>query len=70
VFTNEYLKVEKFLSGIINSLFHSIKTTIIADNAVDGKMNNLQLVIVYAKIAAVALAFISSTSHISPRRMI
>jgi hypothetical protein len=70
VFTYEYLKVEKFLSGITNSSFHSITTTIIADNAVDGKMNNLQLAIVYAKTAAVALGFISSTSHRSPRRRI
>jgi hypothetical protein len=35
VFTNEYLKVDKFLSGITNSSFHSIKTPIIADNAAD-----------------------------------
>jgi hypothetical protein len=49
---------------------HSIKTTIIAENFVDGKMNNLQLAIVYDKTAAVALGFISSTSHISPRRKI
>jgi hypothetical protein len=40
VFTNEYLKVDKFLSRITNSSFRSIKTTIIADNADDGKMNN------------------------------
>jgi hypothetical protein len=70
VFTNEYLKVDKFLSGITNSSFHSIKTTIIADNAADGKMNDLQLAIVYANTAAVALGFISSTSHMSPRRRI
>jgi hypothetical protein len=55
VSTNEYLKVDKFLSGITNPLFHSIKTTIIADNAADGKMNNLQLEIVYANTAATAL---------------
>jgi hypothetical protein len=41
--------VEKFLSGIRYPSFHSIKNTIIADNAADGKMNNLQLAIVYAK---------------------
>jgi hypothetical protein len=70
VFTNEYLKVEKFLSGITNSSFQLIKTTIIADNAADGKMNDLQLVIVYAKTYDVALGFISSTSHISPHRRI
>jgi hypothetical protein len=63
VFTNEYLKVDKFLSGITNSSFHSIKTTIIADNAADGKMNDLQQAIVYSKTAAVALGFISSTCH-------
>jgi hypothetical protein len=51
VFTNEYLKVDKFLSGITNLSFHSIKTTIIADNAVYGMMNNLQIAIVYAKTA-------------------
>jgi hypothetical protein len=33
-------------------------------------MNNLQLAIVYAKTAAAALGFISSTSHLSPRRRI
>jgi hypothetical protein len=70
VFTNEYLKVDKFLSGITNISFHSIQTMIIADNAADGKMNNLQLAIVYAKTAAAALGFISSTSHLSPRRRI
>jgi hypothetical protein len=70
VFTNEYLKVDKFLSGITNSLFHSIKTTIIADNASDGKMNSLQLEIVYSKTAAVALGSISSTSPMSPRQRI
>jgi hypothetical protein len=70
VSTNEYLKVDKFLSGITNSSFHSIKTTIIADNATDGKMNDLQLAIVYAKTTAVALGIISSTSYISPRRRI
>jgi hypothetical protein len=70
VFTNEYLKVEKFISGITDISFHSIKTTIIADNAADGKMNNLQLTIVYAKTAAAALRFISSTSHLSQRRRI
>jgi hypothetical protein len=42
----------------MNSSFHSIKTTIITDNAADGMMNDLQLAIVYAKIAAVALGFI------------
>jgi hypothetical protein len=67
VFTNAYLKVYKFLSGITNSSFHSIKTTTIADNAADGKMNDLHLSIVYANTAAVALGFISSTSHMSPR---
>jgi hypothetical protein len=67
VLTNEYLNVDKFLYGITNSSFHSIKTTIIADNAADGKMNNLQLAIVYAKTVSVALGFISSTSHMSPR---
>jgi hypothetical protein len=70
VFTNEYLKVDKFLSGITNSSFHSIKTTIIADNTADGKMNDLQLAIVYAKTAAASIGFISSTSHMSPRRRI
>jgi hypothetical protein len=70
VFTNEYLKVDKFLSGITNSSFHSIKTTIISDNAADGKMNDLQQAIVYAKTADVALGFISSTSHMTPRRRI
>jgi hypothetical protein len=70
VFTNEYLKVDKFLSVITNSSFHSIKTTIIADNAADGKMNDLQLAIMYANTAAVALGFNSSTSHMSPRRRI
>jgi hypothetical protein len=70
VFTNEYLKVEKFLSGTTNSSFHSIKTTIIANNAADDKMNDLQLAIAYAKTATVALVFISSTSHMSPRRRI
>jgi hypothetical protein len=70
VFTNEYLKVDKFLSGITKISFHSIKTTIIADNAADGKMNNLQLTIFYAKTAAAALGFISSTNNISPRRRI
>jgi hypothetical protein len=68
VFTNEYLKVDKFLSGITNSSVHSITITIIADNNDDGKMNNLQLAIMYDKTAAVALGFISSTSHMSPRR--
>jgi hypothetical protein len=38
VLTNVYLKVDKFLSGITKSSFHSINTTIIADNDVDGKM--------------------------------
>jgi hypothetical protein len=33
-------------------------------------MNNVKLAIVYAKTAAVALGFISSTSHMSPRRRI
>jgi hypothetical protein len=70
VFTNEYLKVDKFLSGITKSSFNSIETTIIADNDVDGKMNNLQLAMVYANKAAVELGFISSTSHMSPRRRI
>jgi hypothetical protein len=51
-------------------MFHSIKTTIIADNATDGKMNDLQQAIVYAKTAAVALGFISSTSKMSPRQRI
>jgi hypothetical protein len=57
VFTNEYLKVDKFLSGITNSSFHSIKTTIIADNADDGKMNDLQPAIVYAKTLLWHLVF-------------
>jgi hypothetical protein len=70
VFTNEYLKVDKFLYGITNSSFHSIKTTIIDDNAVDDKMNDLQLASVYANTAAVALGFISSTSNMSPRQRI
>jgi hypothetical protein len=69
-FTTEYFKDDKFLSGITNSSFHSIKTTIIADNAADGKMNNLQLSIVYTKTADLALGFISSTSHMSPRQRI
>jgi hypothetical protein len=64
------MNIDKFLSVITNSSFHSIKTTLIADNDVDGKMNNLELAILYAKTAAVALGFISSTSHISPRRRI
>jgi hypothetical protein len=70
VFTNEYLKVDTFISGITNISLHSIKTTIIADNAAYGKMNNLQLAIVYANTSAAALGFISSTSHVSPRRRI
>jgi hypothetical protein len=48
----------------------SIKTTIISDSAADGKMNDLQLAIVYAKTAAVALGFIFSTIHMSPCRRI
>jgi hypothetical protein len=68
VFINEYLKVDKFLSGITNSSFHSIKTTIISDNAADGKMNNLQLAIVYSKTSDVAIGFISRTSQMSTRR--
>jgi hypothetical protein len=70
VFTNEYLRAHKFLSGITNISFHSIKTTIIADNTAGGEMNNLQLAIVYAKTAAAALGLISSTSHVSPIRQI
>jgi hypothetical protein len=70
MFINEYLKVDKFLSGITNFSFHSIKTSTIADNAADGKMNDLQLAIVYANTAAVALGFISSTSHMSHQRRI
>jgi hypothetical protein len=70
VFTNKYLKVDKFLSGITNSSFHSTNSTIIADNAADGKMNDLQLEIVYANTAFVALGFIPITSHMSPRRRI
>jgi hypothetical protein len=65
-----YLKVDKFLSGITNPSFNSIKTTIIADNAADGKMNKLQLEIVYANTASAALGFNYSTSHISPKRRI
>jgi hypothetical protein len=42
VFTNKYLKVDKFLSVITNSSFHSIKRTIIAESAADSMMNNLQ----------------------------
>jgi hypothetical protein len=61
VFTTEYLKVDKFLSGITNSSFHSIKTTIIADNAADGKMNDLQLAIVYAKTAIYTLLQLSKS---------
>jgi hypothetical protein len=67
VFTNEYLKVDKFVSGLNNPSFHSIKTTIIADNAVDGKMNNPQCTIVYANKVAVSLGLFSSTSDLSPR---
>jgi hypothetical protein len=33
-------------------------------------MNNLQLAIVYKKTEAVALGFLSSMSHLSPRRHI
>jgi hypothetical protein len=51
-------------------MFHSIKTTIIADNAADGKMNDLQHAIVYANKPAVALGFISSTSKMSPHQRI
>jgi hypothetical protein len=70
VFNNEYLKVDKFLSGITNISFHSFKTTIISDNAADGKTNNLQLAVVYAKTTAAALGLFSITSQLSPIRLI
>jgi hypothetical protein len=70
IFTNEYLKVDRFLSGITNISFHSIKTMIIAEHDVDGEMNNIILAIVYANTAAASLGFISSTIHLSPRRRI
>jgi hypothetical protein len=55
LFTNEYLKVDKFLSGITNPSYHSIKNTIIANSDADRKMNDMQLTILHAKTVAAAL---------------